>query len=637
MNYKKRMLATLSVASYLFSTTTLALNLLPNLDVIFAYSEAGSTTAQYGTTSVLGAQSHGTPSIYSSTTSKYQGAFYIYEDVNGDNFEGLSRWSLLGNNATSIYQFIGENDEYEDIRLGNQLAASVNWVAALSYRPKKGEDNRFIYIVGKDASGNWEKCPRVKQYIDCHNAEGNFHRIYLDNELLVNGNLDIAMSDKYLIVSDASSQAYVIYEYDEASSNWIFSTSASGIPFSSIDIDNIRHTIAIGQPSLNKVSIIQKGGDTWHTQDIFPSVDTAVNDFGTLVSLNEFGFGLLVSGNNSSLGTVIFYDYTYPTWTKISQFNYDAPVRSINLMGDNYTNTAIVSLQPSDTSVYNDWSYLSYVEYESSDSATNAESEGTYTHYWELIGGQKVEEVTDFVNNDPEGYYETPQNFVPKNDEIDASYDNIIQGYRCFAQRDAQYVTKNCSGGAIISGVNDSLKSAVGDVETTSGVFANLPVVDNAETSESFWKSTGEDTWIRDSNGTASTGTGPTTGAGGSAYYYYIETSASGNMFEDGDITYLESGWFNPENAKLTFDYHAYGNDIGTLQVQAYHHGAWIRHWSAPNEQLDNQLQDWRSHEIEFSDTQRYHSGPIKVRFMYRANGGFQGDVALDNLVITNK
>lgn len=152
--------------------------------------------------------------------------------------------------------------------------------------------------------------------------------------------------------------------------------------------------------------------------------------------------------------------------------------------------------------------------------------------------------------------------------------------------------------------------------ESGMGAWSNVSAGDNKD-------------WTRDANGTPSSGTGPATGANGSAYYVYLETS-SGFAFTAGDTAMLESPSITAPNIQLEFQYHMYGADIGTLAVDVLTSGSWIHDvWS-----ISGQQQPSNSDAYTFINIDLSAYDVSKIRFRATANGGYRGDIAIDNVEI---
>jgi hypothetical protein len=191
-------------------------------------------------------------------------------------------------------------------------------------------------------------------------------------------------------------------------------------------------------------------------------------------------------------------------------------------------------------------------------------------------------------------------------------------------------------------GINKSVvEVSDGALSSRTAIIINvkdgsLPLVlssSDFETGFGDWNNvTGDDShnWTRDSGGTPSVGTGPATGADGSNYYLYLETS-SGSAYAAGDTAILESCGINATNVHLGFQYHMYGADIGTLSVDVLSGGAWINDvWSISGQQQSANGAAYTAVDVDLSS---YDVTQIRLRAT--AVGGYRGDIAVDNLIIS--
>ena len=144
---------------------------------------------------------------------------------------------------------------------------------------------------------------------------------------------------------------------------------------------------------------------------------------------------------------------------------------------------------------------------------------------------------------------------------------------------------------------NESFEAHLGNWENSAGNVSN---------------------WIRNSGGTFSGSTGPSSGSVGS-YYIHVETSSAFSN-TDGDTDSIDAVC---TDGTMTFDYHQYGTDQGTLYLEGWDGSTWTTIWSSTGDQ-GNQ---WNSESQTLS-------GYSKVRFRNVAAGGFRGDVALDNITV---
>lgn len=168
-------------------------------------------------------------------------------------------------------------------------------------------------------------------------------------------------------------------------------------------------------------------------------------------------------------------------------------------------------------------------------------------------------------------------------------------------------------------------------INVTDGSQPVLLIDDNFETDMGTWtnSSTNDTDWLRDSGGTTSTSTGPSTGADGSLYYLYLETS-SGFAYNAGDTATIESDLLPANKVLLSFAYHMYGIDTGTLHVDVREDGSWIESvWSISGQQHTSYNSPYTKVDLELAN---YHID--KIRFRAVAAGGYRGDIALDNIQI---
>ncbi|GLS25596.1 trypsin-like peptidase domain-containing protein [Marinibactrum halimedae] len=127
---------------------------------------------------------------------------------------------------------------------------------------------------------------------------------------------------------------------------------------------------------------------------------------------------------------------------------------------------------------------------------------------------------------------------------------------------------------------------------------------------------------------TPSSSTGPS-GAVDGNYYAYLETSDGRGAFYAGETATLETtNLFTADNLNLSFSYHMRGRNIGTLEVQVREsYGAWQTVWSESGGQGDR----WFSESVDLSA----YRDEVQVRFLATADGGWRGDIALDEVVLS--
>lgn len=190
------------------------------------------------------------------------------------------------------------------------------------------------------------------------------------------------------------------------------------------------------------------------------------------------------------------------------------------------------------------------------------------------------------------------------------------------------------------TGSNWSSDIAIDKIELTTGGGSGQPCITTVSTypySESFETNWGDWTeaeatnfWYRNTNGTATSNTGPSGGASGS-YYLYVESDLPNYSYKNGalegpcfDLTQLTAATFR-------FHYHLYGADMGQLQVQARLEGesTWNTLWSKGGDQGNY----WFLAEVDLT---AYLGQTVQLRFYATTSDGPQGDMAVDLLELNS-
>ncbi|MFD2562814.1 M14 family zinc carboxypeptidase [Aquimarina rubra] len=172
---------------------------------------------------------------------------------------------------------------------------------------------------------------------------------------------------------------------------------------------------------------------------------------------------------------------------------------------------------------------------------------------------------------------------------------------------------------------------------TTTGVpdcagIVTFPYTEGFESGIGVWtNASGDDiNWTRDSNGTPSNGTGPSSAQEGS-FYLFTEASGNGNGYP-GKIALLDSPCIDLEaltGATLEFGYHMNGTNMGSLEVLASTDDgfSYTSLWSRNG----NQGNQWNQASIDLSV---YVGSVIKLQFKGTTGNGFRSDLAIDDLKI---
>ncbi|MAM30161.1 MAG: hypothetical protein CMC13_14165 [Flavobacteriaceae bacterium] len=138
--------------------------------------------------------------------------------------------------------------------------------------------------------------------------------------------------------------------------------------------------------------------------------------------------------------------------------------------------------------------------------------------------------------------------------------------------------------------------------------------------------------WIRSRHTSPSGNTGPA-GANQGDLYLHVEASNIGGQGTSPRDAFIGSPCFTiPSNstASITFDYHMFGSDMGTLSLKASSNGgsSWTTLWS----ETGNQGNSWFNDELV--DISSYAGSTVKFRFEARLGNGFESDMALDDIQI---
>lgn len=192
-------------------------------------------------------------------------------------------------------------------------------------------------------------------------------------------------------------------------------------------------------------------------------------------------------------------------------------------------------------------------------------------------------------------------------------------------------VRTNCSGAtsAYSSAINVTTQAASG---SCTGGISSFPYSESFESGLGSWsQGSGDDNdWTRDSGGTPSSGTGPSTGSAGS-WYMYLETSGNGTGYPN-KTAYFNSPCFNlsgQSTAAFGFDYHMNGTAMGTLNLQASNdNGAtWTSIWNVSG----SQGTAWQSASVNVN---AYTGGSVQFRFLATSGSGWSSDIAIDNISV---
>lgn len=135
--------------------------------------------------------------------------------------------------------------------------------------------------------------------------------------------------------------------------------------------------------------------------------------------------------------------------------------------------------------------------------------------------------------------------------------------------------------------------------------------------------------WRTNGGGTASNGTGPSSGFGNSGKYLYLESSGNCNFQEA--VLYSPcidlSGAIAPE---LEFAYHMYGQSMGDLAVELFDGTAWTQIFT----RTGGQGNAWNTATIDLTP---FAGDTVLLRFTGITGDNYQSDIAIDNIEIEDQ
>ncbi len=191
-------------------------------------------------------------------------------------------------------------------------------------------------------------------------------------------------------------------------------------------------------------------------------------------------------------------------------------------------------------------------------------------------------------------------------------------------------IAKDAAGNQ--SGQSNTVNVTTTAVTACTGGITSYPYSESFESSIGAWsQDTGDDiNWTRDSGGTPSNNTGPSSGADGS-WYMYVEAS-SPNYPNIQAI--LNSPCFDlsgASQATFSFQYHMYGSsDMGTFSLEASNDdgNSWTSIWS----QTGNQGNQWNTADVDLA---AYVGNSVQLRFNRTTGGTWQADIAVDAISVS--
>ncbi len=174
------------------------------------------------------------------------------------------------------------------------------------------------------------------------------------------------------------------------------------------------------------------------------------------------------------------------------------------------------------------------------------------------------------------------------------------------------------------------LTALTGGTIPTGTIINSFPYSEDFETDLGDWtQSTSDDVdWIRDDLGTPSSSTGPSTGANGSTYYLFTESS--GNATKEAILSSPYFDLTRSATAQFNFYYHMYGATMGTLLLEVSDDDAttWTNLWSLSGDQGNN----WSSQSVNLD---AYSGKYIQLRFVGTIGTSYTSDMAIDEFSLS--
>ena len=173
-------------------------------------------------------------------------------------------------------------------------------------------------------------------------------------------------------------------------------------------------------------------------------------------------------------------------------------------------------------------------------------------------------------------------------------------------------------------------------VPCSGSSVSSFPYSENFDTNEGLWTQPTDDdiNWTRNSGGTPSNGTGPTSGDG-DVFYMYTEASGNGTGYPSKEANFVSPcfDFTGKENIQFTYSYHLFGTDVGSLRLQVSLDNGTT--YTTLDEYTANIGNTWNQNTVDLSI---YQDQTIKLRFNATtgaSQNGWSSDIAIDNINVT--
>jgi len=168
-------------------------------------------------------------------------------------------------------------------------------------------------------------------------------------------------------------------------------------------------------------------------------------------------------------------------------------------------------------------------------------------------------------------------------------------------------------------------------VDFTCSATVTVPYCMSFESGLGDWNQSSDDDidWSLNSGMTASWGTGPDAASDGTEYLY-VEASYPNFPYKTAIVNTPCFDLTAESAASMSFDYNMFGAFVGSVYVQASTDGVvWDYVWWETGDQGEG----WNAAAFDLS---AYAGQTVQLRFIGQTNHGWQGDMAIDNVCVSN-
>ncbi len=174
---------------------------------------------------------------------------------------------------------------------------------------------------------------------------------------------------------------------------------------------------------------------------------------------------------------------------------------------------------------------------------------------------------------------------------------------------------------------------AFDDISVTGTMASGLCT--DFETGWDWWQNlvgSGDDiNWERRTGSTPSSNTGPGSAFSGD-YYIYLEATGNGTGYPS-KVANLRRQIYNSSLNSVSFNYHMYGTNMGTLALQVSNssNSGYTQIWSRNG----NQGNSWQNATVTIPSSYLSNGG-YYLRFVGTTGNGYRSDMALDNICFSS-